>query len=431
MARRRKSRDSISIRNPAIAWGSESPVLRTAEAVKRSPLLPIFLIVQVDVLGLSIMLPLLPFYAEKLGASATVVGLLISTYAACQLIAGPILGRMSDHMGRKPLLVVSQIGTFLGFLLLAAANSLWLVFVARIIDGLTAGNLSLAQAYIADVTPPENRARSFGVIGIAFGVGFMIGPGIAGYLAQFGLAYPILVAAFLSALSVICTATLLPEAEPHAVEGEAGPGGRRLGIFEWNAYAQYFTRPRLGALLWQFFFFAFSFALFTSGFALYAQRRYTLNGHPFGVKEVGYVFLYVGFLGAILQGGLIGRLVKAFGERKLVWTGFGISAAGYSLLAWTRTLSQLLFASTINSGSGVLRPSVTSLITQQAGRREQGVVLGLTQSITSICQIVAPVIAGTLIDHEQLAAWALIMGGVALAGMIVSLNSSKAIESEV
>jgi DHA1 family tetracycline resistance protein-like MFS transporter len=392
--------------------------------VNRSPLLPIFLIVLVDVLGLTIILPLLPFYAEKLGASAVVVGLLISSYAFCQLIAGPILGRMSDHMGRKPLLIVSQFGTLIGFLILAFAGSLWMVFLSRIIDGLTAGNLSLAQAYIADVTTAENRAKSFGVIGIAFGIGFLIGPGISGYLAQFGYVYPIFAAAFLSASSIVCTATLLPKAEPHASDGASGPGGRRLDIFEWKAYAEYFARPKLGRLLWQFFFFAFSFAMFISGFALYAQRRYTFHGQPFGAKEVGYVFAYVGFLGLILQGGLMGRLVKLFGERTLVWTGFGVGAIGYGLLAFTRTVGQLLFASTVNAYSGVLRPSVTSLITQQAGKREQGVVLGLTQSITSISQIVAPVIAGALIDRQQLGAWALATGGVALLGMFVSLRAN-------
>jgi MFS transporter, DHA1 family, tetracycline resistance protein len=393
--------------------------------VKRSPLLPIFLIVLVDVLGLTIILPLLPFYAEHLGASATVVGLLISSYALCQLVAGPILGRMSDHMGRKPLLIVSQLGTLGGFLILAFANSLWLVFLSRIIDGLTAGNLSLAQAYIADVTEPENRAKSFGVIGIAFGIGFLIGPTTSGYLAQFGYAYPILAAAFLSASSVVCTATLLPKAEPHTGEADPGPGGRRLNVFEWSAYAEYFKRPKLGRLLWEFFFFAFSFALFISGFALYAQRRYTFHGQPFGAKEVGYIFAYVGFLGLILQGGLIGRLVKIMGEHKLVWTGFGVSAIGYAMLAWTRSVGQLIFASTVNSYSGVLRPSVTSLITQQAGKREQGVVLGLTQSITSISQIVAPVIAGALIDGGQLSAWALLTGIVALLGMLVSLPAAE------
>jgi DHA1 family tetracycline resistance protein-like MFS transporter len=395
----------------------------TSQAVNRSPILPIFLIVLVDILGLTIILPLLPFYAERFGASATVVGLLISSYALCQLIAGPILGRMSDHMGRKPLLIVSQFGTFVGFLILAFAGSLWMIFLSRIVDGITAGNLSLAQAYIADVTTAENRAKSFGVIGIAFGIGFLVGPGISGYLSQFGYVYPILAAAFLSASSIVCTATLLPGVTPHTVETNIGTGdaGRRPGIFEWKSYAEYFARPKLGRLLWQFFFFAVSFALFISGFALYAQRRYTWHGQPFGAKEVGYVFAFVGFLGLILQGGLIGRLVKLFGERTLVWSGFALSAVGYGLLAWTRTIGQLLAASTVNSCSGVLRPAVTSLITQQAGRREQGVVLGLTQSITSISQIVAPVIAGSLIDRGQLGAWALATAGVALLGMLISL----------
>jgi MFS transporter, DHA1 family, tetracycline resistance protein len=387
--------------------------------LNRSPLLPIFLIVLVDILGLTIILPLLPFYAEHFGASATVVGLLISTYACCQLVAGPILGRMSDHMGRKPLLIVSQVGTLIGFLILAFAGSLWMVFLSRIIDGATAGNLSLAQAYIADVTTPENRAKSFGVIGIAFGIGFLIGPAISGFLAQFGLVYPIFAAAFLSAASIVCTAMLLPKAEPHTSEGG------RLDVLDWRGYTAYFVRPKLGRLLWQFFFFAFSFALFTSGFALYAQRRYTWHGHPFGAKEVGYVFAWVGFLGVIMQGGLIGRLVKLFGERTLVWTGFAISAIGYGLLAWTRTVGGLLGACTVNSCSGVLRPAVTSLITQQAGKREQGVVLGLTQSITSVSQIIAPAIAGSLIDHQQLGAWALATAGVALAGMLVSLPGKE------
>lgn len=396
----------------------------------RSPLLPIFLIVLVDILGLTIILPLLPFYAERLGASPTVVGLLISSYALCQLIAGPILGRMSDHTGRKPLLVVSQVGTLIGFLILAYAPTLWLVFVSRIIDGLTAGNLSLAQAYIADITLPENRAKSFAVIGISFGIGFLIGPAISGYLSQFGYSYPVLAAAFLSATSVVCTATLLPKAEPHRDQGDSGPAGRRLGVFDWKSYGQYFARPELGRLLWQFFFFAFSFASMISGFALYAQRRYTWDGHPYGAREVGYVFAYIGLLGIVLQGGLIGRLVKWMGERTLVWTGFGASAVSYSLLAWTRTLGQLLGASTINSyGAGVVRPALTSLITQQAGKREQGVVLGLTQSLTSVSQIIAPVIAGFLINGEHLTIWALWTAAFALTGMLTSLPRKAPVES--
>jgi len=254
----------------------------------------------VDVLGLTIILPLLPFYAERLGASPTVVGLLVSTYAACQLVAGPVLGQMSDRVGRRPLLLVSQMGTFVGFLILAWAGFiglLWLVFVSRVIDGLTAGNLSLAQAYISDVTRPEERAKSFGVIGVAFGIGFLIGPAISGFLSIFGYQYPIFAAAALSFTSILSTYFLLPSApvipESEKRAGPAPPAGRRLRVLDWGNYATYFKRPALAALLWQFFSFAFTFAIFMSGFALFAERRYTWNGHPFGVKEVGYVFAYV------------------------------------------------------------------------------------------------------------------------------------------
>lgn len=402
--------------HPALIWDLAS---------KRSPLLPIFLIVLVDVLGMTIMIPLLPFYAVRYGASATVVGLLMSTYAFCQLIAGPVLGHWSDRMGkRKPLLILSQLGTFAGFLLLAAANSLPLIFLARIIDGLTAGNLSLAQAHIADVTEPENRTKSFALIGIAFGVGFVLGPAISGFLSQYGYTYPIFAAAALSATSVLCTATLLREPEHHATgEDASGPGGQRLGLLEWGRYAEYFARPGLGRLLWEFFFFAFPFALFFGGFALYANRRYTWNGHPAAAKEVAWVLLYVGFLGVILQGGLIGRLVKKFGERRLIRSGYLCGGLGYGLLAWTRTAPQLIASSTVNSyGMGVLRPCITALITHKAGRREQGVVLGLTQSITSVSSVIAPLIAGALIDRSLLAEWALLTAGFTFAGLLLSLR---------
>lgn len=382
--------------------------------MKRSPLLPIFLIVVVDVLGLTLILPLLPFYAERLGASPFVVGLLITTYAACQLIAGPLLGQMSDHVGRRPLLLVSQVGTFIGFLILAYAQTLWLVFLSRTIDGLTAGNLSLAQAYIADVTRPEQRAKSFGVIGIAFGIGFLIGPAISGFLAQYSYRYPIFAAAALSATSILCTYFLLPGVAP-APEGElaeggpAPPAGRRLKVLDWKAYAQYFRRPDLASLLYQFFLFVFSFATFISGFALFAERRFTSGGHPFGPKEVGYVFAYAGLLGIILQGGLIGKLVKRCGEEPLVRAGFVASAAGCAVLGFSYELPGLLIAATISGfGTGVLRPVLTSLITQRAGRQEQGIVLGLTQSLMSIAQIIAPMIAGLLIEHGFLTLWALV-----------------------
>ncbi|HEY2844718.1 MAG TPA: MFS transporter, partial [Bryobacteraceae bacterium] len=277
----------------------------------RSPLLAIFLIVAVDVLGLTIMIPLLPFYAEKMGASPTEVGWLIGIYAACQLFSGPLLGRLSDHTGRKPLLLVSQAGTFVGFLITAFAPSLWVLFVARAIDGCTAGNLSLAQAYISDVTEPKDRAKSFGIIGIAFGLGFVIGPAISGALATYDYRYPIFAAAALSATSILATYLLLPAVTPGgAGKSPAGPGGKRLSLVQWGAYGEYFRQPELASKLLQFFSFAFGFAMFIAGMPLVLERRLTWGGRPFGAEQVGYTWMLAGVLGICLQGPALGRLVK-------------------------------------------------------------------------------------------------------------------------
>ena len=233
------------------------------------------------------MIPLLPFYAEKLGASPFEVGWLIGVYAMFQLISGPLLGRMSDHMGRKPLLIVSQMGTFVGFIVTAFAPNLWILFLARAIDGATAGNLSLAQAYIADVTKPEDRAKSFGIIGISFGLGFLIGPAISGFLAGYDYRYPIFAAAFLSATSILATSLLLPSVKPaNASKQPSGPGGTRIALVQWGAYGEYFRKPRLAPRLFEFFAFAFSFAMFVSGLPLFVERRLTFHGIPFGPRQL-------------------------------------------------------------------------------------------------------------------------------------------------
>jgi MFS transporter, DHA1 family, tetracycline resistance protein len=383
--------------------------------LRKSPLLPIFLIVSVDVLGLTIILPLLPFYAEHYGASPAVVGLLVSLYAFCQLIAGPMLGRLSDHMGRRPLLLVSQVGTFIGFIILAYAHALWVIFLSRAIDGITAGNLSLAQAYISDVTKPEDRAKSFALIGIAFGMGFLIGPGLSGFLSKYGYQYPIFAAAGLSFLSIVATYFLLPAVTPASVDN-ATP--RKFTLFDWGNYARYFREPGLGPLLWKFFAFTFAFSMFMSGFALFAERRYSWHGQAFGPQQVGYVYAFLGLLGVILQGGMMGRLVKAVGETRLAQTGFFLGLVGLVALGFTYSIPLLLVAAAVaSSGTGIIRPTVTSLITQKAGRSEQGVILGLTQSLNSISAIAAPALAGFLIDHSLLSTWAVTAGvvcGIAL-----------------
>jgi len=406
----------------------------------RSPLLAIFLVVVVDILGLTIMLPLLPFYAEHFGASPAVVGLLVSTYAVCQLVAGPVLGQLSDHLGRKPVLTASQVGTFVGFLVLAYAPNLFFVFLARVIDGLTAGNLSIAQAYIADVTAPKERARAFAVIGIAFGIGFLIGPGASGYLtSHFGYHIPILCAAALSLLSILGTTFLLPAVPPHPegmqpataqqeLDAPVAPGGKRLRILDWGTYLRYFRRPALSGLLLEFFLFSFAFATFTSGFALFAERRFTWHGAAFGPKEVGYVFMYSGFLGIVVQGSMRqGALVRRVGEVRLVTLGFMAGALGYGLLGVSFGVAALLVAASFASfGNGVLRPALTSLITQQVSRGEQGLVLGLNQSLLSIAQIVGPAIAGALIDRGHLTLWALWASAILGLALVLNLRAREA-----
>jgi DHA1 family tetracycline resistance protein-like MFS transporter len=384
-----------------------------------SPLFAIFLIVAVDVLGLTIMIPLLPFYAESLGATATEVGWLIGVYAACQLISGPLLGRASDHTGRKPLLLLSQCGTLIGFLVMAFAPSLWVVFLARIIDGSTAGNLSLAQAYISDVTRPEDRAKSFGIIGIAFGMGFLIGPAISGYLAKFDYHYPIFAAAALSFTSILSTAFLLPAVRGGRASSD-GPGGRRLSLLQWGEYARYFRDPRIAPLLYEFLSFALAFAMFTTGFPLYAERRLYWHGMAFGPEQVGFTWAFAGFLGIFLQGPALGKLVKRFGEATLNRVGFAAYVTSYALLAFCYSIPMLAAATVASALGSLVRPTLTSMVTQAAPRQEQGVVLGLTQSLTSLGQIAGPPLAGFLIQRGLLTGWGLTASAIVLAGFLIA-----------
>ncbi len=350
------------------------------------------------------------------------VGAVVSIYAAFQLISGPILGQLSDRFGRRPVLLVSQLGTLAGFFVLAFSTQLWMVFFARALDGATAGNLTTAQAYISDVTKPEERAKSFAIIGVAFGFGFLVGPAISGFLAQYGYQAPIFAACALSFTSIVCTFFLLPRREViHQQNEEAGaplPGGKRLSLLSWGEYTRYFKDPVLARLLMRWMLFALSFATFTSGFALFAERRYEWAGHKLGLREIGYVFAFFGFIGIFMQGGVVGRMVKRFGEERVVMLGFLGGLLGYGALALTHTVSGMLWVLGASSVIGAgLRPALTSQITQKAGRREQGVIIGLTQSLTSIAQIVAPIIGGVLIQQQLLSTWTVwiaILSGLAL-----------------
>lgn len=395
--------------------------------MRRSHLLPISLIVAVDVLGLTLVIPLLPFFAERYGASPSVVGLLVSAYAACQLISGPILGTLSDRFGRRPVLIISQIGTLIGFIILARADALWMIFLSRLIDGSTAGNLSVAQAYIADVTKPEDRAKSFGIIGMAFGFGFLIGPALAGLLSHYGFVYPIYLAAGLSLLSIILTIFILPEPARHVSPEEE----RKLGLFQFGAYGKDFKNPKIRSTLFQFCAFFMAFSIFIAGIALFSERRFTWDGLPFGPREVGFLFAYTGLLGIFIQGGFLARMVKRYGEERMIIASFAFAAVGYMMLGFAHSIPMLLVAATFSSfGTGGLRPALSALVSRQAGAHEQGRMMGLIQGLNSMSSIIGPIISGILIDRGWLTLWAVAMGLFSVWGLALIVRDFSSRRSE-
>lgn len=380
-------------------------------------LIPVFLIVLVDIFGLMLILPLLPIYAEKMGASPFVAGLLVSAYAACQLVASPILGQLSDRWGRKPILLISQVGTLAGFVLLAAADTLTLVFLSRVIDGFTAGNISVANAYISDVSEPRHRARAFGLVGIAFGIGFVIAPALAGFLASHGPRFPIYAAIAASAASILATAVLLPgrrAGEAHTVSDSEARG------LNPAAFAAAFRNKPLAVRLLQFVLFSLAFSGFFAGFPLFAERHYTYGGVPFGVREVGLALTILGISGIPTQLFLLPASLKKFGEKALISYGYIGTAAGFALLAVREPLWMLVVAiGVMGVSSALLRPSLVSLITQHVAKHEQGMIMGLVQSLLSVCQIIAPMVGGVLIGAGLLKTWAFLAAVLTMLGWAV------------
>ncbi len=378
-------------------------------------LLPIFLVVLVDILAFTIVIPLLAIYAEKHGATPLQATALVSTYALGQIVSSPVLGRISDAVGRKPVLLVSQLGTLAGLILLARADSLWVLFLARAIDGLTAGNISLAHAYIADRTAPEERARAYALLGIAFGIGYFLGPSATGVLATYGLATPIYVAAALSLTSVLGTAFLLPRDLPRA-DAAAGAGRVRL-----PASLSREGGAVLVALFAQIFALMFAFSNFVSSFALFAERRFAWDGHPFGAREVGYAFGFMGFAGIVSQGVLFRPLARRFGEGRLTQIGFSAMvcvALGLTVTSSVGVLAVLLVLLPV--GDTFVRPSLLSMLTQRALESERGVVIGMAHALQSLAQILAPLLAGMLLTRGELAGWACVSAVAACAGLVLS-----------
>jgi DHA1 family tetracycline resistance protein-like MFS transporter len=357
----------------------------------RSPLVLIFITVFIDLVGFGIVIPVLPLYAEHMHASPAVVGLLLAVYSAMQFIFSPILGKLSDRVGRRPVLLGSIIGTSIGFLIMGLAGSLWLLFLARIIDGITGGNISTAQAYIADVTPPEKRSSGMGLIGAAFGLGFIFGPAIGGLLSHVSLGAPFIFASAMAACNAIGIYFLLPESLSSEHRAAARKRESVIKVFEESGSWQ------LAAVIATYFFGTIAFALLTAIYPLFTEARL-----GFDATNNGYIFAYLGFIGAVIQGGLIGRLSKQLGDKSLAAAGTLILTASLLLMPVSSTLAILLIASTgFAIGNSLVTPTLNAMASRSVNASWQGRVLGVMQSAASLARIIGPVLGGVLLTQQD------------------------------
>lgn len=382
-------------------------------------LFSIILVVFIDLLGFSLILPLLPYYAETFQANQTVTGILIASYALMQLIGAPILGRLSDRFGRRPVLLVSVFGTFLGFLLLGFANALWMLFASRILDGLTGGNLSVAQAYISDVTDEKSRSKGLGMVGAAFGLGFIIGPVTGGLLSQWGYAVPAFAAAAISFINLILIYAWLPES---LTDEKRSQMTEKRPAVTLNALLVAFQRPFTGSILITRFFFGLAFAILQTIFGLYALAKFNLTA-----RETGFVLTYVGVLSVIMQGFLVGRLTSRYREDLLI--SISVVLMGFALLGWAFAPSVLwLYITTtpIALAGGLLNTLLSSTLTKAVAPQEIGGILGLSSAVESSTRIIAPILGGVLL--QQVGTWApgvfgaLVMVGVSIYVFITIYN---------
>jgi len=342
------------------------------------PLLIIFLTIFVNLIGFGIIVPLLPFYAETFGATPLVIGLLFASFSVCQLVAAPVLGELSDRYGRRPVLVFSLAGTVVSFVMLALAHSVALLFAARVVDGLSGGNVSTARAYIADITEPQDRARAYGFIGAAFGLGFILGPALGGALAHISHTAPIWAAAAVTLVATVMAWLWLPETVHRARAGTGNP---------FRFLPTLLRRPIVRRALAIDFLYWLSFAVFQTTFALFVARRF-----GFDAPRTGYFLAAFGLLGAIIQGGLIRPIVRRLGDRPTFLIGLGFGALGLLACAMARSVGTFSLALVpLAIGIGFGHPTVTSLVSLIAGVDEQGRVQGAASAVESLGRTIGPI----------------------------------------
>ncbi|MGA9400091.1 MFS transporter [Haladaptatus sp.] len=397
----------------------------------------VFAIVFVDLLGFGILIPIIPLYAEHFGANEFVVGLLLASYSLMQFLFAPVLGRLSDERGRRPILLLSLFGSVVAWTLFGVADSLLFLFAARILAGVMGGNIATAQAYVADITPPEDRAKGLGLIGAAFGLGFVFGPALGGIfssdavlsfartslpafvpITQFSL--PSFVAAVICGVNLVVAAVVLPETRERQEESDdETPSHDRESRLKRLARA--FSNPELAGLIASFFLLSLAFSSMESMFVLFTDQQY-----GFGPEMNGFVLAYVGVVIAIVQGGLVGRLTKRYGERTLALVGVGLELVTLSSLPFSPVIGSylpsigpisgglfvlLFILMPLAAGNGFANVSLTTLVSKSATEDTQGGAFGLTQSAGSIARAVGPIVAGAL--YAAVAYWLpFVLGGL-------------------
>ncbi len=394
--------------------------------IKTGRLANIFLVVFVDMLGFGLILPLLPYYAETFGATPLLIGILVASFAAASLVGAPLMGRLSDRYGRRLILLLSVAGTFTGYVLLGLAQPLGtflanafgsqnvntfiigILFLSRMIDGLTGGNITVAQAYISDVTDEKNRSRGFGVIGIAFGLGFIIGPAVGGFLSQWGYNVPAFAAASVALINLISIFFFLPESLPKENRVSLPDQDRRA--VSLNALTNALKRPKVGPLLWVRFFLMMAFSMFQIVFALLAQRRLDLN-----TQTTGLILMFIGLYAVIVQGVGIRILTKRFEDGKLIVMSLWLMFIGYAGWAITPNhMIMLLAILPLVGGGWIANTILASSISKAVTPEEIGGMLGVSTSVENVTRVVSPAIGGLLFGSVGM--WAL---GVFSAVMIL------------
>ncbi len=394
----------------------------------------VFLTLFLDLLGFGVILPNQPFYAESFGASATQVTLIGAVYSLMQFVFAPLWGRLSDRIGRRPVVLISIAFACTGWLVLGFANALWMFLLSRAVAGFGNANLGTVQAIVADITRPDERAKGMGLVGAAFGMGFLFGPVLGGYFgAAFGPAVPAFIAAGLAALNWVLALALLPETRKPGVV-VVGAHAPRRSLFPFDAMREAARIDGVLALLVMGFVFTFGFSLMESGLALFVERQFvdvdiagTEAGLKMATRLATAVFFTVGVTAVIVQGGLIRPLQRRFGEKKLLLAGALFIMLGFVGVA-TLPFSSLAFAAmfpvtiVIAVGSGLFSPSSSSLLSRSVDEHRQGSVLGVGQATSALGRICGPGLSGLLLDqHRSLpfAAGALLLGIAALLTMRV------------